>query len=238
MYKGGVYPFAQPHGLEDERMMNAGNKRLILLLLALSMLVCGVMALGSTFATQVNKSDGLDKQYIANNDNNLNYKINLTYHTIEDETPKPFLTSAPFTSAPWCPGYTKVVYLTIKNNEAFPVECILTIDDGDSELGKVMSYAVIDTPDASYNNWDDFKKDVDRAGHLADENPTVFNYPATSPLTAGQTATYALAIHMDEEANNTHQNQTMNMTFKLKINADYSTGYDPNANTNDTNTNP
>ena len=206
-------------------MMNAGNKRLILLLLALSMLVCGVMALGSTFATQVNKSDGLDKQYIANNDNNLNYKINLTYHTIEDETPKPFLTSAPFTSAPWCPGYTKVVYLTIKNNEAFPVECILTIDDGDSELGKVMSYAVISSPASSYSSWGTFKTDAgSNAGHLSDNNPTVFNYPATSPLAAGQTATYALAIHMDEEANNTYQELKMNMKFNLVLNADYPTG--------------
>ena len=225
--------------MEDERMRNAGNKRLVLLLLTLAMLACGVMALGGTFAAQVNKSDGLNEQYIANNDNNLNYNIALTYHTLDNDTEQPFLTSAPFSHTPWCPGYTKLIYLTIKNNEAFPVECILTIDDGNSKLGEVMSYAVVHNPATSYSSWSAFKTSEGCiVGHLSDANPTVFNYPANSPLAAGQTATYALAIHMDEDASNDYQKLTMDMKFKLVLNADYSTGYDPNDNMGDTKSNP
>ena len=233
-------PFLQkPINGEDECMMNAGNKRPLLLVLTLVILLCGAMALGNTFATQVNKSDSYDGQYVANGDNTLNYNISLTYHTMDNNTTElPFLTSAPFASATWCPGYTKVVYLTVKNNEAFPVECILTIDDGNSELGKVMSYAVIKNPASSYSDWGTFKTaEGCVVGHLSDENPTVFDYPAALPLTAGNTQTYALAIHMDEEANNTHQKLKMEMSFNLTINADYSSGFNPNATTDETTTN-
>lgn len=203
-------------------MKNAGNKRLMLLLLALAMLICGVM--GSTFATQVNKSDGQDNRYVDNNDNGLDYQIDLTYHTLDNAIQHSFLTATPFASAPWCPGYTKVVYLSIKNNEDFPVECTLTINADNKKLGQVMAYAVIKNPAASYSNWGAFKEASLSKGYLADENPTVFNIPATAPLTAGGAEEYALAIHMDETASNTYQDETMNMTFKLEINADYASG--------------
>lgn len=204
-------------------MMNAGNKRLILLLLALSMLVCGVI--GGTLAL----NDTPDE---------MKYDVNvLCYNTEEGKYNLPLWGAnayKPFSDVLWCPGYTKIVYLKVINNEAFAVKYSLDLVVESTEFGQTMEYAVIHSdlkaPNATHpTSWTEFagnNSSVLSKGTyplLPAPTKTIETTDSTTietNLAAGAFEYVALAIHMDEDANNDYKNKQMKLNFKLVVEAE------------------
>ena len=216
-------------------MMNAGNRKPLLPLLILAIILCGAMALGSTFATGVNKSDSLDDRYLANTQ--LDYDVSLAYYDkAQKGYSKSLLSSSPFTDVVWCPGYTDIVYLKLTNEEAFPVTCELDIVVDESGLDDKMSYAVIyglqPEMENQPSNWAAFSAKANIVDTLIKKSPQkASTYKITKEVLVapGDSGSryYALAIHMDEKASNTYQGQSMKLSFNLRVNADFEHGATP-----------
>lgn len=217
-------------------MTNAGNKKLLAVLLALTLLACSVMALGSTFATQV-KYEGKEESLAGNGA--LDYKVDLQFYAPDGETQyQNFLTTSPLNGTVWCPGYTKIVYLKVTNNENFPVDCELGLTVDKNGFGETLKYAVIyglkPNAEESPSDWKAFYNEAHVNGTLKvqdnltdrDYSHIVFDRVA---LATGDAAShyFALAIHMDENATNQYQNAELELTFNFRVNADYETGVNP-----------
>ena len=198
-------------------MKNAGNKRPILILLALAIILFSGMALGSTFASQVNKTDGQEQLNAADG----KYKVVVKYHdgsgynvTLSNDTP--VLTD----DIIWCPGYTKIVYFQLSSNEAFPVECTLKMTAADSELNKVLTYAVLGELKPKDSNHPQSWKEVAAEKVQLTTKPVTILKEVT--LTGANDLKYcAVAIHMDENAGNQYLNKSVDIDFQLVINANY-----------------
>lgn len=206
-------------------MRNAGNKKLRLVLLALALLSLSVVALGGTFANQV-IYDELKGDFSENS--TLDYKVDVKYYdSAKQSYTEDLLTSSVFDSTLWCPGYTKIVYLKITNNEAFPVDCTLNMTVNETGFDDTLRYAIINenlkAEDAEHpKNWKDFAVDnsflLSKTTHTLIDKKTFGN---------NDSQYYALAIHMDENATNQYQNQKLDMTFNFSVNANYKTGETP-----------
>ena len=215
-------------------MMNAGNRKPLLPLLILAIILCGAMALGSTFATGVNKSGSRDDLYLANNQ--LDYSVTLAYNKGTGNYYESLLSSSPFADVVWCPGYTDIVYLKLTNQEKFPVTCELDIVVDESSFGDQMSYAVIyglqPGMENHPSNWADFRSKANIVDTLIKKSPQkASTYKITKEVLVapGDSSSryYALAIHMDEKASNTYQGQSMKLSFNLRVNADFEHGATP-----------
>lgn len=211
--------------MEVARMTNAGNKKLLVVLLALALFACSVMALGGTFATQVDK-EGTTLIEDTNGPTVLNYKVALTYSDSPEGTSNNLLSVKPYANTLWCPGYTKIIYVEVVNNEAFPVECTLNFDVTANGFDDKMTYAVL-APDSNgeltqYSNWDSF---YTAAGTKSDLKE-LREYPIFTdlPLTSEASTTYAVAIHMSEDASNQYQNKQLAITVDFRVDANYATG--------------
>lgn len=209
-------------------MKNAGNKRPILILLALAILLFGGMALGSTFASQVDKESTPQKFLPAESDD---YKVFVKYHdgknydggrysnVLGPETPV-------FTrDIIWCPGYTKIVYLELSSEEAFPVECTLTMTAEDGLLNDVLDYTLLGALKPNDVNHPRSWKEVATPKLPLTTEPITIIDAVTLDGSAPQY--YAIAIHMDETAGNQYRDQTLNINFQLVINANYKPGETP-----------
>jgi len=198
-------------------MRNAGNKKLRLVLLALALLSLSMVALGGTLAngTEVDMAN-TTQQELTNTDKEYNISISCrdtanSAVTLASDTPI-------FTDdVLWCPGYTKLVYLDITNNEAFPANCTLTMKVGESKLNNVMVYA---TGSGNPTSWNDI---------LTSWNPqklTAGSHAVFSNVNFQKNAkkTFALAVHMNESATNEYQNQTLDISFELTVNANFKPG--------------
>lgn len=198
-------------------MKNAGNKRPILILLALAIILFSGMALGSTFASQVNKTDGQDQLDATDG----KYNVVVKYHdgtgytkSLDDKTP--VLTK----DILWCPGYTKIVYFQLTNEEAFPVECTLTMTAKESDLNQALTYAVLGNlqPDSA-NHPKSWKEVTAEKSQLESGKQVAIIKEATL---VDDTSQYcAIAIHMDENAGNQYLNKSVDIDFQLVINANY-----------------
>lgn len=211
--------------------MNAGHKRLKLLLLTLAILACSVVALGGTLAS----NDSI---------NTMDYKVSLLcYNPATNQYDLPVYGENayhPYTAdVLWCPGYTKIVYLKIVNEEEFPVESELDIIFESNGFGKMLSYAVIYglQPNTQNHpeNWAEFKDRANISGVLEKNallapNRSSYKVAKLAQLDPDEKGAryYALAIHMDEKTPNEYQGQSMDLNFYLRVNAKYETGFDPN----------
>lgn len=217
--------------MEVARMTNAGNKKLLVVLLALALFACSVMALGGTFATQVDYlNKDLEKDFSYNK--KLDYNVDIQFYAPEgNEEYKDFLKVSPLNGTVWCPGYTKIVYLKVTNNEAFPVDCELGMTVDQSGFGETLKYAVIYglKPNAEDHpsDWKSFNNRANETGTLIkqgnletkDYSHTVFDR-AVFASSETNSQYFALAIHMDENATNQYQNAELDLTFHFRVNAD------------------
>lgn len=219
-------------------MMNAGNKRLILLLLALSMLVCGVMALGSTFATTFTPSGNKNTQY--ESDKTLNYNVEVKYcKNVAEKYASTFSPSETlFTqNVLWCPGKTEIVYFQVKNNENQVVECTMDLFVTKNEFTDVMQYAVVvadyvQNPTTHPADWKAFvNATVDKKSKpllvCSTNDDTVKNPVIKVALEPGATYSYALAIHMSETASNHYKEKELAMNIRFRVNANATPGNTP-----------
>lgn len=111
----------------------------------------------------------------------------------------------------WEPGYTEVVYLSIKNegNLALKYKVALEVTDYSiPSLLEVMSYTI--TPDAKFGSvtsWAGNGIYVDNRYHETDAKNV--------PLLPGEEHFFALSVHMDEEAGNEYMNQSIEFDIKV-----------------------
>lgn len=211
-------------------MRNAGNKRLVLLLLTLAMLACGVMALGGTFANQdsIDRISDKTKEEIVYdaNSNVLKYGVSVTYSEKLDGTYNDLFNGKPFENTLWCPGYTKVIYIKVQNDEKFPVECTLDLKITKNDFGNMMAYAVI-SPDEENKlpkptNWYEFMThERAKSSSLLSQKNNVFDkvYVAAEAY-----KTYALAMHMEDQAGNEYKKAQLAMKFDFRVDANYEPG--------------
>lgn len=218
-------------------MTNAGNKKLLALLVTLVLLAAGLIAMGSTFAGQVNYDD--DMVVLNTNKNVMTYKVDIECYDPSATGNDPYVLSL-MTNADvftgnnvyWCPGKTEIVYLRITNNEKFPIDCSLDMNVEESGFDNVLSYAVIpeDLKTGTVThpaNWREFMGAATVNGTLTvgseDKNLLFEN----APIEAGGVRYYAVAMHMDEKATSEYQGKTLEMTFDFRVNANYETGDTP-----------
>jgi len=197
-------------------MARSSHIKIGVLVLALSMVCAGVILLGNTFATKVNKTD--HQVIVDENNKTMKYDIDLLY--VKDTTSTSLLTSnaAVFTeNMLWCPGKTEVVHLQLVNNEKFPVEYRLFLDVTESEFESTLTYAIL-ADDHDPTSWTDFvnhsngKRTLSKERHLL--TPT--------ELTLASKGTYNLtfAIHMEESATSEYRNKQLEFVFDIEIDAD------------------
>lgn len=210
-------------------MMNAGNRKPLLPLLILAIILFGAMALGSTFASGVlrNPEDetGIDK-VIANGQYVLEYDVDILCSSGNS-----LLTSKPFESTIWCPGYTEVVSGTIVNHEAFPIECTLNLLVSENQFAPVMEYASLNpstTALTQHSNWDSFRGASLNKNTLQEGSYPLFTRVLVLP---DNPVKYAFAIHMDTNASNHNQGKSMKLGFEFVVEANYEHGDDPKATT-------
>lgn len=204
------------------------KSKLTLLLLILIVLVCGTLVLGGTFATQVNLT-GTEEPLAQGTD----FNVTVMSNTGSGKTPLMYDGAILTDSVAWCPGRTEILYLEITNDEAFPVQVTFSMDMGLSALGDVFTYAVIpqDLKAAGAQhpaNWAAFLSASSVSGAMSPgaSIPLV----SKAALAPGQTHCLALAVHMNETATSAFQNKAMDLTFSLRVDADYTPGATPASN--------
>jgi len=230
--------------------MRTGRKKTVFIMAALIVLAAGVALVGNTLA------DGVTKSTDAENANG-NYNVEFTYKNQEDnyvsvpvsvpadasKQGEPDVTEGMF----WCPGRTEIIYLKLDNKELFDTMATVSVDVYGAGFGETLTYAVVhgNTP-AHPGTWKEFQaraKELEAAGTLpltgtlkagAEENPNNYKLLADRLLDneASDQATandyyVAFAIHMDENASNAYQGNTMKLDLKLQIDANFKPGADP-----------
>ena len=206
--------------MEVARMTNAGNKKLLVVLLALALFACSVMALGGTFATQVDKSG--KQEVIDNGEEVLAYEVDLLYSSTENGSYTSLLNVDPFEGTLWCPGYTKVIYFKVVNKENFPVEATFNLKVTENGFDDMMAYTVLAPVDGalpSHATWSTFQEKSSSLTSLKQNGL----YPVFKDklLNSNDTIIYAVAIHMKEAATNQYQSKQLKMDFMFHINSDY-----------------
>lgn len=197
------------------------SKKLVLLMIALAILCVGFIALSGTFATQVSYDSEMKELSEKDFYVDLMHLSGDTYTTLLGDGSQAFPDSS-F----WCPGRSEILYLKVVNNEAFPVDCTLTLDVNNSGFDDVLRYAVINDQlipgDHSHpTSWTEFVSRTDGAKVLKEAVHEIM--PQT--LLAPNSEVYlALCIHMDENASSDYQNKTLLMNFALRTNANYQPG--------------
>lgn len=112
----------------------------------------------------------------------------------------------------WEPGYTHVVYLSIKNNGDLSLKYKVALEVtqvSDKSLLDVMSYAV--SPDAQFGSVTSWAGN----GTYLEGRYTEDKDAQDVELKAGEEHFFALSVHMDEEASNKYMNQSV--TFDVVV---------------------
>ncbi len=205
-------------------MSKTVSKKLVLLMVALAILCVGFIALSGTFATQVAYTG--EKTELTDSDFNvgLMYLSGNGYANLLGDGSQAFPDSSL-----WCPGRSEIIYLKVINNEAFPVDCTLTLNVTSTGFDDVLSYAVfpaqlIPGDEQHPTSWTDFVSRTSGSSVLSKAAHTLL---PTTLLAPGDVTYLALCIHMDENASSAYQNKTLNMNFALRTNADYQPGTVP-----------
>lgn len=208
--------------------MTKNSKRLCLVI-AVAVLAVGIAALSGTFATGVTYDD----EKLALTDSNR-YNVSVRYIHSNDISAgyKDIFSAGNFTGASkWCPGRTEIIYLKLQNNEAFPVNCTVSLNVQETAFDDTLRYAVLsrdlltDRQNQHPANWAEYVQQADPAAVLTEGAHILWE---KQPLPIDGTEQYlALAIHMDENATNEYENKTMKMNFILRFDANYEPGAAP-----------
>ena len=125
----------------------------------------------------------------------------------------------------WEPGMTQIVYLAVKNTGSLALNYnfILDVTDGNPGLADALDYAVLngttadDLKDAK--TWEDIvtisTADVPTSGYVGDVVDGQTTFTPGRILEAEEMATFAMAVHMDEEAGNEYQNGSITIDVNL-----------------------
>ena len=215
------------------------SKRIAPLLVALLLLSAGLTLVGGTFATQMSQNVDYSTQLTdLSADQTLNYNVDLLYYNAAVNGPTGAYTSMLRPNTPvfsssdlWCPGRTEIVYLKLINAEAFTVDCTLALNVTESGFDDVLSYAVIEEDLLSGTtkhptNWTDFiaAAQPENKGTLAvtpADQPLKLHEDSKLTLAAGETKYLALGIHMSEGATSDYVGKVLEMSFGLRVDANF-----------------
>lgn len=191
-------------------MTNAKSTKRALLLSVTALFLCFAMLVGTTYAWFTDSAISSGNKIKSGT---LDVEL---YKWTDAATKTPISSSkAPVFDADivWEPGYTEVVYLSIKNNGTLTLKYKVAIDVtaiSEENLAEVMEYAI--TPDAKYGDVTAWAGNGTKIENAPGINPT--NYEDIE-LAPGAEHFFALSVHMLEEAGNEYKNQSI--TFDIKV---------------------
>ena len=182
----------------------------------LALFLCFAMLIGTTFAWFTDSVTSANNKIVSGK-----LDVELYQWSGEVTENRENATAISTNSAPvfsrdilWEPGYTEVVYLSIKNegNLALKYKVALEVTDiSINSLLDVMTYAI--TPDATYGEVTSW------AGNGVSVDTTISRYHDTAAqdvaLLPGEEHFFALSVHMDEEAGNEFMNQFIEFDIKV-----------------------
>lgn len=222
------------------------RKRTIFILMAVLVLAAGIVMAGNTFASQVDKQSGNEVAVDTVSPGSDSYNVDIAYYTGNDSAGNPQYQSLKAKGSTfsdgmiWCPDRTEIAYIKITNQELFPVECapILVAAKPDTQtvdLGDVMNFAVKTgwkTPaDMNAANWKQLLDWADGSGGLSAGRHTalkaVNGQQAMYPLAPGESAYFALAMHMNETASDKYQQASLDLQIILDVDANYKPDANP-----------
>ncbi len=199
-------------------MKNMKSTKKALLSSVLSLVLCFAMLLGATFAWFTDSAISSGNKVQAGTLNVELYQWTAADTSVNiSESSKPVLDDTIL----WEPGYTEVVYLSIKNEGNLALKYKVAIDvklgsgsDENHDLTDVMEYAI--TPDARYTDtvaekpvWDyNNGNKVDLGINYDPDANDVALLPAEEHF-------FALSVHMLEEAENKYMGESI--TFDIKV---------------------
>lgn len=203
-------------------MTNKKSTKKALLASVLSMMVCVVMLIGTTFAWFTDSVTSANNRIQAGNlkiDLLMDKEENGTYASIATTTGDIFNIADKAQNSNntlWEPNKTQVVYLAIENKGSLDVKYKVTLDvtngnTSEKPLTDVLEYAI--TPDATADNkvttWDETAGKTVVAGKQ--------EVAADVFLKAKTTHYFALSVHMLATAGNEYQNGTV--SFDMRVDA-------------------
>ena len=225
-------------------MSKARHGKSTFFIVMMSLLICGMLAIGATYAYDwaTNEKQSLAsgkynvelQSYLpkANGEGSDFQKIALYENRNESNTG---LNAFP-EDAFWCPGRTEIAYLRLVNNEEFVVRCTVDLDVLASTLGKELDYAVLNGNHTiglptNVTNWQSFLTAAEDNGKSGDLTQGKKNLLAAVEIPAKDTdndltndknfVDFALAIHMDEQAGNENKKSAVQIYFDVTTDAYY-----------------
>lgn len=220
--------------------MKTGRKKTVFILAALIVLAVGVTLMGNTLANGVTKNNSAVNA-------GDNYNVLFQYRNPQKEYVNvPQDASAENVNAVtegmfWCPGRTEIIYLKLDNQELFATEGTVSVDVYGSGFGETLTYAVIHGETLpQLSSWKEFLDKASESNKLVagSSKANAKNYVLLSnqPLDiqsaenpAANDYYIAFAIHMDENASNAYQNNSIYIDLKLQVDANYKPGVNPSA---------
>ncbi len=191
-------------------MNNSKSTKRALLMSVISLFLCFAMLIGTTYAWFTDSAVSADNKITAGTLN-----VELYKWTSATESTNISTNSDPVFDADikWEPGYTEVVYLSIKNEGSLALKYKVAIDVkqvSTHNLADVMEYTV--TPDAKYGDVTSWAGNGTKIENAPGINETAYQDIILDP---GAEHFFALSIHMLETAGNEYQNETI--VFDIKV---------------------
>ena len=191
-------------------MTNTKSTKRALVSSVMALFLCFAMLLGTTYAWFTDSAVSANNKITAGT---LDVEL---YQWTDATTATPISESkAPVFDADilWEPGYTSVVYLSIKNNGSLALKYKVAIEVTDvstHNLAEVMEYAV--TPDATYGEVTSWAGNGSKITNAPGINETNYKDIVLAP---GAEHFFALSIHMLEEAENKYMGE--DITFDIRV---------------------
>lgn len=191
-------------------MTNTKSTKRALISSVIALFLCFAMLLGSTFAWFTDSAVSENNKITAGT---LDVEL---YQWTDATTATPISNSkAPVFDANilWEPGYTSVVYLSIKNNGSLALKYKVAIEVtsvSHDNLAEVMEFAV--TPDAKYGDVTAWAGNGTKIENAPGINETDYQDIILAP---GAEHFFALSVHMLEEATNEYMGESI--TFDIRV---------------------
>lgn len=202
------------------------NTKRSMLISGLCLLLTAVMLMGSTFAwftDSVTNTGNKIEAGTLNVDLLMDKAHNGNYVSIADETGAIFSSDKDGNGYNWEPGMTQVVYLAVQNNGSLALNYSFVLDVVDNGLVGSLEYAVLNGTKAEdmteVKTWEAVVEkataDMPTTGAVGDVTDGETSFTPGRVLEAGETAYFAMAVHMKEEAGNPYQDGSVTIDVKL-----------------------
>ncbi|MBQ8508165.1 MAG: hypothetical protein IJ466_12145 [Clostridia bacterium] len=227
-------------------MSKARHGKSAFFVVMVSLLLCGVLAIGATYAFTARSGD----TYVLTepSPSPLNkemqgyepYKVDLISYgsnssgngvaLIKDGAVQ--AEADAFGGVLLSPGGTEIVYFEVRNNEAMPLLCSVKMQisnvSGSNSFDNTLTYKLYEgniANAASSENWIELN-----AGGTENKEYTLVDQAhlgAAGSVNIADEHCFAIAIHMAENASNNYQNAAMNVTFSVQVDSNDLPGTTP-----------